>query len=280
MNRCELLLGWWTALLLAASGMASAQAPAGSKPPVKRDPAAMSVSDIMACMRENTVDRGSLRQIEMTSVDRTGSSTRMRMKLFWKPPRGAEVPRTLLRVVEPADVSGASVLSISKPEGDEVYLYLPELARVQRVTGDHQGDLFGTDFGYGDFKQIQALVENSGTRRLADQKALERAAFVLDVATTAKASGYTRIKSYVDQATCTLLRSEFFVGSSEPRKVLEADPSTLLSIGDGEYWLVLGYIMKDVAEGTQTRVSLSDVCLLEWLPEELFDPATFYRVDP
>ncbi len=146
------------------------------------------------------------------------------------------------------------------------------------MTGDQKGSLFGTDFTYADVEQIQALAEGGKTKRLADEKVFERAAFVLDVATDMQASAYTRIKSYVDQATCTLLKSEFFVVSSEPKKVLEADISTLVSIEP--WWLMLGYTMENRRTGTSTELSLSNVYLLEQLPEALFDPAGFYSVKP
>ena len=272
MKRSWCVLGCGVAFLLAA-GIVSAQAPSE-----KRDPAQMGIADITACMRANVVDRGSLREIELRSVDREGNSQKLRMKLFWKPAKDGAVARTVLHVIEPADSAGAAYLAISKPEGDEVYLYMPALDRVQRVTGDQNRSLFGTDFSYADVEQVQALAESGKTKRLADEKVFDRAAFVLDVATDIESSGYTRIKSYVDQATCTLLKSEFFVVSSEPKKVLEADISTLVSIEP--WWLVLGYTMENRRTGTNTELTLSNVYLLEQLPEALFDPATFYRVTP
>lgn len=286
MKRSGCVIGCGVALLLAAPGIASAQAPSGaarsapsgSKPSKQRDPAKMGIADITACMRANVVDRGSLREIELRSFDREGNAQKLRMKLFWKPAKDGAVPRTVLRVVEPADVAGAAFLAISKPGGDEIYLYMPALDRVQRVTENQDQSLFGTDFTYADVEQIQALAESGKTRRLADEKVFDRAAFVLDVATDTPTSAYTRIKSYVDQATCTLLKSEFFAASSEPKKVLEADISKLLSVEP--WWLMLGYTMENRRTGTKTELSLSDVYLLERLPEALFDPASFYRVTP
>jgi hypothetical protein len=244
----------------------------------ERDPAKMGIADIMACMRANVVDRGSLREIELRSIDRAGSAQKTRMKLFWKPAKDAAVSRTVLRVIEPAEVAGGAFLAISRPEGDEVYMYLPALDRVQRVTGNQNQPLFGTDFTYADIEQIQALAESGKTRRLADGRVFDRAAFVLDVETDVQTSGYGHIRSYVDQGTCTLLKSEFFVAGSEPTKVLEADVSKLVSVEP--WWLMLGYTMENRRTGTRTELSLSDIYLLERLPEDLFDPAGFYRVTP
>jgi hypothetical protein len=82
----------------------------------------------------------------------------------------------------------------------------------------------------------------------------------------------------VDQATCTLLKSELFAKVGGPRKILEGDLSTLLSVDP--WWLILGYSMTDLRAGTRTELRLSDLYLLERLPEALFDPASFHRVEP
>jgi len=255
----------------------------GDAPPdpatiAKPDPARMSVADITSCMRANVVDRGSLREIEMVTTDREGKHRKIRMKLFWKPAKDPSVVRTTLRVVEPADQAGAAYLVVSNPDDDEVYIYMPALDRVQRVVGDDNQALFGTDFTQTDVKQVQALLEQGNTQRLGDAKVAERAVFVLDTATDVEETGYARIRSYVDQATCTLLKSEAFAKSGELLKVLDADLSTLISVKS--WWLILGYTMRDLRARTQTALSLSDVYLLERLPEELFDPTSFYRVQP
>ena len=285
MKRSARVLGCGMALLLAAgagrtaSGEAQAEAaPARTEAGQRREPAAMSVADIDACMRANVVDRGSAREIELVSEDREGNAHKVRMKLFWKPAQEGAPPRTMLRVVEPADVAGASYLAIARPEGDEVYFYMPALGRVQRVTSEQDGSLFGTDLSYAEVKQIQALAGAAKTRRLPDQKLSERPVFVLETTGDARTSSYSRIRSYVDQATCTLLQAEFFSGGNEPRKVLEAQLSTLVHVEP--WWLILGYTMEDRRSGTSTELNLSDVFLRESPPEALFDPARFHQAQP
>lgn len=289
MRRKPWSLGWmqvsFMALLTLQLGSAIAEPPTpqleripepGTVPVAKRDFAAMSVADITACMRANIVDRGSLRDIEMRSIDREGKSRTLRMKLFWKPEHDATTMRTTLRVIEPALYAGSAYLILTKPEGDEVYLYMSTHSRVQRVTGDQDGSLLGTDFTHSDVKHVQALLEKGAVKRLADAKVSERPVFVLDTATDVETTGYTRIVSYVDQATCTLLKSEFFTREKGPQKVLDADLSSLLQAD--KWWLMLGYTMRDLRSETRTELRLSDLYLLERLPEGLFDPETFYRV--
>jgi hypothetical protein len=279
------LLAWSMALVSLQLGAAFAETPApqleripepGTVPVAKRDFTAMSVDDITACMRANIVDRGSLRDIEMRSTDREGKTRTLRMKLFWKPERDVTTMRTTLRVVEPTLYAGSAYLILTKPEGDEVYLYMSTNSRVQRVSGDQDGSLLGTDFTHSDVKHVQALLEKGAVKRMPDAKVADRAVFVLDTATDVSTTGYTRIVSYVDQATCTLLKSEFFTQDNGPQKILDADLSSLLQAD--KWWLMLGYTMRDLRSETRTELRLSDIYLLERLPEGLFDPETFYRV--
>ena len=264
-------------IVLAASlstlaGDAAAEAGGGSG----RDPAAMSVDDISVCMRANIVDRGSLRDFDVISIDREGKSSGFKVKLFWKPADAGET-RMVLQVLEPETYKGTAYLVISKPQAEDVvHVYLPALDRVQPITGaDMSQPLWGTDFTLAEVKQVQGVLQDGVTKRLADATVMDRAAFVLDTATSVEETGYMRVTSFVDQKTCTLLKTELYADASGPRKVLEADLSTLLQAG--KFWLMLGYRMRDLRAGTQTTVKLSDVYLLEDLPRTLFTPEGFYK---
>jgi hypothetical protein len=271
------------ACVLASLSFAAAETsePEASAPPAtaKLDPAAMAVADIARCMRANIVDRGSLREIEVESLDAAGGATKQRMKLFWKPSKDASETRMTLRVVAPSDIAGWANLVVSRPDGEDVYVYLPALRRVDRIVGGNRTrKLLGTDFTYAEIQQLQGVMLDGKTTRAADAKTFDRAAFVLETKTDPAATGYVKVRSFVDQTTCTLLKSELFVAPEAPRKVLEADISSLVEIEP--YWLMLGYRLIDRAEGTSTRVRLSDVYLLERLDDALFEPASFYRVEP
>jgi hypothetical protein len=250
---------------------------AESAAPSRPNPAGMSVADIKTCMRANVVDRGSLRDFEITSTDREGKTNALKVKVFWQPKNSGDA-RMTLQVVRPETYAGTSYLLISKPPAQEVvYVYLPALGRVQPITGSEMSQpLWGTDFTFAEVKQVQGLLQEGETKREADASVLDRTAFVLDTITNAEQTGYTHVKSYVDQATCTLLKAELFSEGSSPRKVLEADISRLVEVEP--WWLMLGYTMRDLSAGTHTDLKLSDVYLLEQLPQSLFTPEGFYSL--
>lgn len=252
-----------------------AAAPAAVPP---GSPGAMDVDTIAACMRANVVDRGALRDITVESLDASGGAEKLRMKLFWKPSKDGRETRMALRVVAPADVEGWASLVVARPEGEDVYVYLPALGRVDRLAGgDRTRKLLGTDFTFAELQQLQGMLLGGATTRTADETVAGRDAYVL-LTKTDPASGYVQVRSFVDRRTCTLLKSELFATPEAPRKVLEADVSTLIEVEP--HWLILGYRLTDRATGTATRVDLSDVYLLESVDEALFTPASFYRVEP
>lgn len=264
-------------LLFAAPLRAEPDAAAGHGT-AARDLGGMDVEEIAACMRANVVDRGALRDISVESRDVAGSAEKLKMKLFWKPSKDGRETRMALRVVAPADLAGWASLVVARPDGEDVYVYLPALRRVDRLAGsDRTRKLLGTDFTFAELQQLQGMLLGGATTRTADESVAERDAYVL-VTKTDPASGYVQVRSFVDRRTCTLLKAELFATPDAPRKVLEADVSTLIEVEP--QWLILGYRLTDRATGTATRVDMSDVYLLEKLDEALFTPASFYRVEP
>lgn len=245
-------------------------------------PATMTVEDITICMRMNAVDRGSLRAIDVHAVGREGEQRNLKMKLFWKPGEGRIGQRMTLQVVEPEQYAGSAYLVRTRADGEEeIYIYASALDKAQRVIGlESDRPLFGTDITFAEVGQLQGLVEGDGTKRIDDAEVFGRQAFVLETTRDPKQTIYTKVRAYIDQTTCTLLKSEIFGKGDTPRKVLEADISTLIDVD--RWWLVLGYEMKDLQRQTRTRIDLSHVSLLESVPESLFSPEEFYKpeMDP
>jgi hypothetical protein len=266
----RLNFGHWTAVtLLAAAGAANAAE--GGKPPGQ-----MSVENIQACMSKNLVNRGALRELNVTATDDEGRNHALRMHLYWKPTKDGHT-RMNLRIVEPAAMVGSSYLLLEQGQQEEVYFFLRGTDQAVRITGQNMGEpLWGTDFSYGEIKQVLGLLYIGDTRRIADTKVGDRTAYTMETRSKFhEVGGYVKVVSYVDQASCTLLKTEFFQKADRVRKVLEADASKLLKADT--YWLMLGYTMTDKREKTHTTVDLSDFSLMERLPEKLFDPKTFFE---
>lgn len=239
------------------------------------DPANRSVKEIRACMARNLVNKGALRDLKLDIYDKEGKIRSLRMRLFWKPSKTGGT-RVNLRLLEPMAMAGSSYLLLQEGTNEEVYFYLPGADRALRITGQNMSEpLWGTDFSYGEIKQVLGLLVAGETKRAADATVADRKVHVLDTQTAFEETGYRKVMSYVDQHACVLLKSEFFPKPDKPRKLLEADLSTLLQAD--VYWTILGYTMKDLARGTRTEMSLTDLSFNERLSEKLFDPRKFFE---
>lgn len=260
--------------ILTVAGIALAIASIGATAAPPADKAAWSVPQINACAGKNLVNKGALRDLTAVPTDREGKTRTLKMRFFWKPTAKGE-PRISLRLTEPMAIAGSAYLLTVSGGKEDVYFYFPGADRALKITGKNMSEpMWGTDVSYGEIKQVLGLVTTAKATRMPDATVLERKAFVLET-TSNDDDGYSRVLSYIDQDTCVLLKSEFFEKGDKPRKSLVADPASILAADT--YWLVLGYTMNDLREGTKTVLTLSDFSIMERLPERLFDAKRFFE---
>ncbi len=266
------IVALWAGVALAGFAAAAAGESPGAPP------AAKSVKSIRTCMAGNLVRRGALRDLTLGVYDKEGKVRDLRLRLFWKPSKSGGT-RVNLRIVEPPAMAGSSYLLLQEGPKEEVYFALPGADRALRITGKNMSEpLWGTDFSYGEIKQVLGLLVTGETRRVGDSTVAGRAAYGLETQTSMDETGYRKVVSRVDQASCVLLRSEFIASGDKPRKMLEGDVSTLLQAD--KYWTILGYKMSDLSRGTHTTLELSDLSIDERLSEKLFTPKQFYSQNP
>ena len=110
-----LALGLMAGVLLASS--ASSLEPGGSVEPE------ISVRDIEACVASNLPERSGTMEFSVRAWDRSGDAENSRAELLWlRHPDG--LSSVLLRLSEPADTRGTSVLVIQNLERDPDLLSL------------------------------------------------------------------------------------------------------------------------------------------------------------
>ncbi|MCP5146256.1 MAG: outer membrane lipoprotein-sorting protein [Gammaproteobacteria bacterium] len=250
---------------------------AGATTAFAADVANMTVNDIAQCMRQNVVERGSLRDFQVNAFDAEGKSNNLKVKVFWKPAKTSDESRMTLQVLEPDTYAGTAYLLASDGQSEQINLYLPALKRVQPVVGSEMTQkLWGSDFTFADVKQVQGLLVDGNAKRLADAAVSGRPTYLVETATDKSQTGYSMVRSYIDQQSCTMLKAELFADGTTPTKVLTGDLNRLVEVEP--YWVMLGYTMNDLKAGTHTDLVLSDVYLLErGLPESLFTPEGFYQ---
>ena len=236
--------------------------------PSYAEPSAESVRD---CVEANFPKHSSLQHIELRSVDRAGGTRVLAARLYWQ--RVGNYARAMIRVEAPNELKNAAYLVI-QPVGEveRVYVYMPTMKKVRRITAKTAlNRLWGTDFSYEDMKFLQTALNNVTVVLQGSGEISGRSTHVLETHLNVEAgSPYQRVVSHVDTASCVALRTEFFERGESPRKVLDADPSSLTR--DGERWIATHFEMLDKNNQTRTMLTIEHREIDVELPDHLFSP--------
>jgi hypothetical protein len=216
------------------------------------------VKEVRDCLQRNIPKSSSVQTVQFKSVDRIGGERSFRGKIL-----GARLDDGLRRVKlcihQPPEMRGSEVLTMETRDGaPESFLYTTELRKTKRVTGEGTGgSLFGTDFTYEDLQRWQQLNRPDRYERLPDADIDGRAVYVLQSRPIDQStSAYTKVISYVDKASCVVLKSESFENGDRLRRVLTAKPEGMY-VEKGIH-APTEVVMRDVRDETHTTVAVED----------------------
>lgn len=228
---------------------------------------------VMSCMRANIPQSVIIKEVELTATDRVGGTRVLRGRLYGQ--RENEYLRTTLKISAPSDLAGAAYLLREKHGGDEMYMYVPALQRVRRISGaGADGTLWGTDLSYGDVKQINNAFSAGGGTAEGETELDGRPVHLLSLKPdAAEASRYTGIRVWVDRQTCVSLRADFYEAANV-RKRWMVDPASLAKAG--KHWYAGDATMSDLVEKTNTRLRVLGLDSDVDLAGRHFNPQTFY----
>lgn len=228
---------------------------------------------VLACMRANIPQTVQIKEVELTATDRSGGNRVMRGRLYGT--REDDRLRASIKIDAPADLAGAAYLLREREAGDEMYVYVPALNKVRRVTGAGvDGALWGTDLSYGDVKQLNNAF-TAGNTQLAGTGMLEgRPVYLLAAKPSpAQPSRFGLVRTWIDQKSCVALKAEFLEGQTV-RKRLLVNPKDLKQ--SGPHWYAAVAQMSDLQESTRTVLKVLGVSAGVDLSGRHFNPATFY----
>lgn len=228
---------------------------------------------VLNCMRANIPQTVRIQTVEISAVDRTGGERVLKGRLYGT--RENDRVRVMMRIEAPQDLAGASYLVREGEKTDEMYLYLPAIRKVRRITGAAMdGQLWGTDLSYNDFKQIQNAFTGANTVLEAPSQLEQRAMNVISFEPRKdEGTRYKKIRTQVDQQTCVALMVEFFEPAGV-RKTLTVKPADLKQ--SGAHWYASDIAVTDLKNKTRTRVKIIGVSAGDKLASRYFNPTTFY----
>ncbi|MGH8506527.1 MAG: outer membrane lipoprotein-sorting protein [Stenotrophobium sp.] len=252
----------WPLLLLALYFPAQAQDAAAQK--------------VMDCARANIPQSLTIKDFELTSVDRVGGSRTLKGHIYAI--REDNLLRAMVKMTAPADMARSAFLLREGKEHDDMWIYLPALDRTRRVTGAGAGGpLFGTDISYHDVKQMENAFSGGVVTLEKDETLQNRPMHVLKMVPTAGSdSSYSLVRGWLDQKTCVPLQVDFYEGS-EVRKRLSGNAADLKQ--DHGHWYLTKSKMADLKDGTHTDLSITGVLSDDRLSMRYFNSQTFSTAD-
>jgi hypothetical protein len=223
---------------------------------------AATLDEVQDCMDGNQPQSTSLQTIVMNAHDRIGSVTQTRARIYWRKFDDG-LSKVLVRLSDPPEMRGAAILMLEKKGSrNDMFMYLPELHRVKRVTGHMMsGSMFGTDFSYEEFESLQGLENEDFAKELLSDTSLDGRPVYLMQATAKQGleekPNYEKVMTYVDQETCVMLKVEFFERGNRLRKRLLGD-AKLITQSAGKNVLQRIEVF-DLRDETKTELVVEDI---------------------
>ena len=269
-------MGRWVAILALALGTPLAAFPQDVSAPSPEDALPLSIDEVNDCIARNTPTEPLVQTIEVRARDRIGSERVLRAKIWWKVfPDGFS--RVLATFSEPEDISGSGFLMIEQAERTQMFLYMPELDKVRRITSQMmKGKMFGTDFSYEDFERLHGEAGKDDLSRLPDSELDGVPVYVMEGrAPPELGSAYERSISFVDKRTCVPIKTDLYEVGGRLRKVLTTRPERLE--GAEDIWLPRELLMVDLRDQTETTLVFQSIEMNANISSRLFRVDTLER---
>ena len=239
-----------------------------------------SAQKVVDCMRANVPQRLSIKSLELTAYDRTGGSRTMKGRMYMGR-EGSARPGGLisasLYIDLPVELKGAAYLVKETDDylRDGMFVYLPAVKRVRRVTGTFaDGALMGTNFSYFDFKQLQNAFSDVNGKYEGQGEVNGRPAHTLGFTVLeGTETRYTGGKVWVDQEACVVVKGEFYEGTKVVKSFTSPEGSLRKA---GSTWYLSEVEMKEPGAGTRTIARVSKLDTKTELPKRYFDPNAFH----
>jgi hypothetical protein len=204
--------------------------------------------------------------IRLTSRSRDGQPVSRTVRIVRK--QSAPPPRTLVRLLEPPDVRGTSLLLIEADgRHPDLFLYLPAFQRTRRISAAQRSDsFFGTNVSYEDLEPKRADdfdVRPLGPDRVGELPCLRLELRPRDVVD----SQYDRIVSCIEPERAVVLRSDYEI-DGQALKRMECEPESLREV-DGRI-VPFRAKVRSSASGFETEIAIQSYDVRPAIPDSVF----------
>ena len=219
--------------------------------------AAMSGTDIIKKSRElyQGPDQRSTVTLELINAD--GSARKIVTKRLWKDfkGKGGYAAKTVFYTMFPPDSKGVGFLiwDTSDPkQKDKLWLYLPSLKQVRKVSVRDQDDAFmGSDLTFADMGQ-RLLDEDAHS--LVGEETINGKGYYIVESVPVSESIYGKKRMWIDKEDFTTLKIEYYDRKQELLKTQDID-----WIRDGDMRVYKQLDVKNVQTGHRTIYTITDL---------------------
>lgn len=239
--------------------------------------------NLLQCTAANVPENLSLRRVQLATTNSAGNTSTIEARVYATREKVTGVEGKLLRAMMHVDapeyLDGAAYLVRETDDymRDGMFIYLPSVGRVRRVTGSFtDGALMGSKFSYFEFKQLSSAFRDltpqiKGTETIGNRPVTVVRFTPLDGTETR----YTSVLAWFDQKTCLPLRADFSEGDTVIKR-LSAQPEAIAK--SGGYWYLQEITMRVLADDSYSVMRVKNVSLEEQVSDYFFNPETFFTV--
>ncbi|MCK4706450.1 MAG: outer membrane lipoprotein-sorting protein [Gammaproteobacteria bacterium] len=235
--------------------------------------AAKIAPELEACLRKNAPKSTLIEKIKLTSEGLMYEEEEvLSAKIYWK--HSSTGTSNILTVFEePDDILGSRLLFLEKKPENEIYLYMPALFTVRRISSDRiSSSMYGMDFSYEDFQFMYNMMATAVSEQRPDKVIDGKPMHVFTIVPAdGDKSLYEIIYAYFDKKTCVIQKVEFYEQGNKLRKVLDTVTASIKKVNG--ILIPHKYHMQDLKNESNTELTVLSVTVDSEIKDALFDPA-------
>jgi len=205
-------------------------------------------------------------ELTMTLTNSRGSTRVRTIKQFIKE-YGAD-EKKIMFFTAPADVKNTSFMDWSYGDAnkeDDMWIYLPALKKVKRISSENKSDYFmGSDFTYDDLGDRKPEQDNH--KIIGEEKVNGRDCYVVESVPKDPDYMYSKTITWVIKDSWVGAKKEFYDEDGELLKTLTINKIEKI---DG-YWVILDMLMDNVQKDHKTSMVLKNVVIGKGIKDSYF----------
>jgi hypothetical protein len=189
-------------------------------------------------------------QLKLSFEDSSGAKKERVMTILRKNDEGSS--RALIRLLEPADLKGLTLLSVTEGDNDDQWLYLPSSKKSRRIVGGNKkGKFLDSDVTYEDLR--------ASTYSEFKNKVISETAKLIEIESIAKLdieSSYGKILTWVAKPEYRVEKVEYY--DPELKLLKRAEFKDYKKSGK-KYWRAHLVQIQNVQENTKTKLEVQKI---------------------